>query len=109
MKRKLLTLIPAILFLGFIINQEALAQFTFANSNNLLSAASHSGCAVSVVDVNNDGLDDILKMEGSKVLVLELQNRNGSFTRTDLGTIPDNNQVWGMSVADVDHNGLLFV
>jgi ASPIC/UnbV protein/type IX secretion system substrate protein/VCBS repeat protein/Ig-like domain-containing protein len=81
------------------------AQFAFTNSNNLLTTASHSGCSVTVVDVNNDGLDDILKMEQSRTLVLELQNRDGHFTRTSLGTIPDNNEVWGMAAADVDHNG----
>ncbi|MFI5218166.1 MAG: FG-GAP-like repeat-containing protein [Bacteroidia bacterium] len=81
------------------------AQFSFTNSNSQLTTASHSGCSVTVVDVNNDGLDDILKMEQSRTLVLELQNRDGSFTRTSLGLIPDNDNVWGMAAADVDHNG----
>jgi hypothetical protein len=81
------------------------AQFAFTNSNSLLTTASHSGCSVTVVDVNNDGLDDILKMEQSRTLVLELQNRDGSFTSTSLGLIPDNSNVWGMAAADVDHNG----
>lgn len=101
MKRKLLLLLPML----FCLIVQANAQIAFTNSNNLLSTVSHSGNSVTVVDVNNDGLDDILKMENSTDLVLELQNRNGSFTRTSLGTIPDNNQVWGMSAADVDHNG----
>ena len=53
-------------------------QFSFTNSNNKLSTTSRSGNCVTVVDVNSDGLDDILKMENSKTLVLELQNRDGS-------------------------------
>src|SRR6185436_15122610 len=88
-----------------LITINARAQFAFTNSNGLLSVASHSGCSVTVVDVNNDGLDDILKMENSQILVLELQNRNGTFSRTALGAIPDGNDVWGMAAADVDHNG----
>src|SRR5436190_14005008 len=81
------------------------AQIAFTNANSLITTATHSGCCVTVVDVNSDGLDDILIMDASKTLILELQNRDGSFTRTSLGTIPDNAKVWGMSAADVDHNG----
>ncbi len=81
------------------------AQMAFTNSNSLITTATHSGCCVSVVDVNSDGLDDILIMDQSKTLILEMQNRDGSYTRTSLGAIPDNAKVWGMAVADVDHNG----
>ncbi len=105
MKRNLQQLLPVMLCLGFIFAGQANAQIAFTNSNNLLSVASHSGNSVTVVDVNNDGMDDILKMENSIDLILELQNRDGSFTRTYLGTIPDSNKVWGMSAADIDHNG----
>ena len=105
MKKNVLILITAAICLGTTFSQSAFAQFSFTNANNRLSATSHSGCSVTVVDVNNDGLDDILKMENSIDLVLELQNRDGSFSRTDLGPIPDNSAVWGMAAADVDHNG----
>jgi len=81
------------------------AQFSFTNNNSLIPVATHSGCAVTVVDVNNDGLDDILIMDQSKTLILELQHQDGSYTRTSLGTVPDNSNVWGMAAADVDHNG----
>ncbi len=80
------------------------AQFAFTNSNSLLPIASHSGCSVTVVDVNNDGLDDILKMDQSHVLILELQNTNGTYQHFNLGTVPGGT-VWGMAAADVDHNG----
>src|SRR3989344_5877377 len=81
------------------------AQFGFTNSNSLTPIATHSGCAISVVDVNNDGLDDIVKMDQSDVLVIDLQNQNGTFTRYNLGTITGGTNVWGMALADVDHNG----
>jgi ASPIC and UnbV/Secretion system C-terminal sorting domain/FG-GAP-like repeat/Ig-like domain CHU_C associated len=83
----------------------ASAQFTFANTNTLIPTATHSGCAVTVVDVNNDGLDDMLIMDQSTTLVLELQNQNGTFTRTSLANISGTTRVWGMAAADVDHNG----
>ena len=92
------------LFCG-LFSFRTLAQFTFTNSNSLISATSHSGCAVTVVDVNNDGLDDIVKMDQSTTLVIDLQNQNGTFTHYSLGNITGGSKVWGMAVADVDHNG----
>lgn len=80
------------------------AQFTFTNSNSLLPIPSHSGCSVTVIDVNNDGLDDLLIMDQARVLILQLHNMDGTFTRDSLTTVPGGN-VWGMAAADVDHNG----
>lgn len=83
------------------------AQFAFTNSNSLTPTATHSGCAISVADVNNDGLDDIVKMDQSSSLVVQMQNQNGSYTHYNLGlvTAASSTHVWGMAVADVDHNG----
>ncbi len=81
------------------------AQFGFTNSNSLTPIATHSGCAISVVDVNNDGLDDIVKMDQSDVLIVDLQSQGGTYTRYNLGTITGGTNVWGMALADVDHNG----
>ncbi len=80
------------------------AQFAFTNANSLFTSQTHSGCAVTVVDVNNDGLDDILAMDQSSDLVVRLQNRDGSFTSYPLGQVYGGH-VWGMAAADVDHNG----
>lgn len=87
--------------IGFINSH---AQTAFTNSNSLIPTATHSGCAISVSDINNDGLDDIVKMDQSKSLVIDMQNQNGSYTHYNLGTIATGN-VWGMAVGDVDHNG----
>ncbi len=81
------------------------AQFAFTNSNSSkFTTQTHSGCAVTVVDVNNDGLDDILAMDQASNLMVRLQNRDGSFTSYPLGQVYGGN-VWGMAAADVDHNG----
>jgi len=80
------------------------AQFAFTNSNSKFTTQTHSGCATTVVDVNNDGLDDILAMDQSKNLMVRLQNKDGSFTSYPLGQVYGSN-VWGMAAADVDHNG----
>lgn len=86
----------------------AQAQFGFTNSNSLITTATHSGCAISVADINHDGLDDIVKMDQSKTLVIDMQNQNGTYTHYNLGSISGAN-VWGMAVGDVDHNGWMDV
>ena len=52
---------------------------------------------VAVGDVNNDGLDDIVKMDQSNTLVVQLQNRNGSYTHYNLGNVGAGS-VWGTSL-----------
>lgn len=79
-------------------------QLAFTNANNKLSTNSRSGCAVTVVDVNSDGLDDIVRMDQGHIINLELQQRDGSFYHqliTDIG----GGSAWAMTVADVDKNG----
>lgn len=91
---------------GLVIGAlNANAQFGFTNSNSRLTPTSmRSGNCVTVVDVNNDGLDDIVRMDQSQDLWVDLQNRNGLFTSYNTGTVSGSN-VWGMAVADFDHNG----
>ncbi|MDF2438565.1 MAG: hypothetical protein K0Q95_2941 [Bacteroidota bacterium] len=81
------------------------AQFSFTSMNSLVPTATHSGNSISVVDVNNDGLDDMVKMDQSENLVVSLQKQNGTFTHYNLGNITGGGNVWGMALADVDHNG----
>lgn len=105
-----ITFYRTFLFASFTLTAiNASSQFDFTDSNSLLSTASHSGVAVSVVDVNNDGLDDIVKMDQSTSLVIDMQNMNGTFTHYNLGNITgtcgSSCRVWGMALADVDHNG----
>jgi hypothetical protein len=91
---------------GLVIGAlNANAQFGFTNSNSRLTPTSmRSGNCVIVVDVNNDGLDDIVRMDQSKELWVDLQNRNGLFTSYNTGAVSGSN-VWGMAIADFDHNG----
>ena len=83
------------------------AQFAFTNKNSLTPIATHCGNSISVVDINNDGLDDIVKMDQASTLVVQMQNQNGTYTHYNLGliTASTGSRVWGMAVADVDHNG----
>ena len=80
------------------------AQLSFSNSNSRLpSPAFHSGCPVSVVDWNNDGLDDIIRLDNAEQCYVDVQKSNQQFERVYLGSISNN--AWAMAVADFDKNG----
>jgi hypothetical protein len=90
------------------------AQITFTNSNSLLhsdagvagsNSGNRSGNAVAVVDVNNDGLDDILRLDNNRYVRIEYQQAGGTFTYQYIGDFGTSTSCWGMSSADVDHNG----
>ncbi|MBK6642063.1 MAG: VCBS repeat-containing protein [Bacteroidetes bacterium] len=89
------------------LQQQAAAQPTFTNANSRLTNSNfRSGCAVTVVDVNNDGLDDIVRMNQGHVINLELQDREGNFENHLIDDISaGGNSSWAMTMADVDHNG----
>src|SRR5688572_10511579 len=92
------------------------AQWTFTNGNNLLhsdagaagsNAGTHSGNTVIVVDIDNNGFDDIAKLDENRYLDIEYQQPNGTFVFAnnvfDIGAAGVD--IWGGSMADVDHNG----
>jgi hypothetical protein len=83
----------------------ASGQLSFTNANNLLSnSGMRSGCSVTVADANNDGLDDIIRMDEGHLINFELQERDGSFTNHFVADI-GGGSAWAMTTADVDHNG----
>lgn len=76
-----------LLLSGFFIahSMGSFAQVSFTNSNNKLpgNAANYrSGCAVSVVDLNDDGLDDIVRLDQSKDLNIDIQGTDGNLQIT---------------------------
>ena len=100
-----------LLFLGkttlasLLITLGANAQFAFTNANAKLSvAAFHSGVATTVIDVNNDGLDDIVRMDQGHIIYFEIQKTNAQFQTQYVADI-GSSSAWAMCVADVDHNG----
>ncbi len=93
------------LLLIFLI-QTAQAQISFTNRNDLLSNANvQSGVAIAVTDMNNDGKDDIIRMNQGYDLTIEFQNQTDEiFTTFNIGNI-DNGSQWSMCVADVNNDG----
>lgn len=100
--------LPVALFLGnFFFSVTAFGQspISFTNSNNRLNNANfHSGVAISVADMDGDGLDDIARMDNGYDLYMEVQKTGGKFT-----TVPaistGSSSAWSMVVGDADNNG----
>jgi hypothetical protein len=94
-------------FFTLCFSQKANAQISFLNSNSSLQRANFkSGGPVCVIDWNNDGRDDIVRMEAGHKVYVEIQDMNGLFDSlfiADFGGSPG--WAWAMAVADVDKNG----
>jgi hypothetical protein len=93
--------------LVFIISQTAsIAQVNFTDkTDELLNSPGRSGVALAVIDMNDDGLDDIVRLDGASDLYLEYQNQDGSvFETLSFGEITSSSQ-WSMCIGDVDNNG----
>lgn len=102
MKRDLLlTGASMLLFAG-----AASAQIAFSNANSRLTVQTNSGCTTTVIDWNNDGLDDIVRLDQGYILIVEEQKPGNQFVSHNYGAIGDGSGwAWGMAVGDVDNNG----
>lgn len=82
------------------------AQTSFTNATSRLTNSLHSGCPITVVDWNNDGLDDIVRLDQGYILVIDEQKTDQSFVTHNFGAVGSGSGwAWGMAVADFDGNG----
>lgn len=78
---------------------------SFRDQSALLPNPTHaSGVAMAVVDMNQDGRDDIIHFDRALDLVIDYQNANGTFTQRSLGRANEQRQ-WGLAIGDTDNNG----
>ena len=82
------------------------AQISFTNQAGLFANSDfHSGVSMGVCDMNDDGLDDIIRMDDAYRLYIEFQSADGgTFTSTFLDDYDEDEQ-WTMCVADVNNDG----
>jgi hypothetical protein len=106
MKKNLLRF-SAFLIIAFLLNSNLKAQFQFSNANSRLNtAAFNSGCPTTIVDWNNDGLDDIIRLKNGRSIYVEIQHTNQTFETRYFGDFSGTTGwAWAMCVADFDHNG----
>ncbi|MCB0552429.1 MAG: VCBS repeat-containing protein [Phaeodactylibacter sp.] len=91
-----------LLFLPFL----TIGQISFSNANDRLSNSSfHSGVAIAVLDMNGDGLDDIVRLSQGRELQIEYQQLgNAQFLNYTFGQVSNQSQ-WSMCAADVNNDG----
>ena len=89
-----------------LLANAGLAQISFTNQTSNLGDPTHySGVGVTVNDVNNDGLDDIVILDDGQNLKIEYQKMDGVWVSFDAGVQMDNSSAWGMAVGDATNNG----
>jgi hypothetical protein len=84
------------------------SQISFINKASLLTPAEHySGVAIAVIDMNGDGLDDIVRLNQGINLNIQYQTApNAAFASMAVGNVPNsNNSQWGICTGDIDNNG----
>jgi hypothetical protein len=93
-------------FALFVLISPSLGQISFTNSNSLLESSDwHSGVAIGVVDMNNDQIDDILRLEQGEELTIEFQDTaTGTFIPFYFGPISGQSQ-WSMAAGDINNDG----
>jgi hypothetical protein len=89
-----------------MITVQLQAQISFTNRNDMLTNSDfHSGVAITVADMNNDGLDDIARMNNGNAVEIQYQLPGGNgFTSMYVTTVAGGSQ-WSMCAGDVDNNG----
>ncbi|MGK0315263.1 MAG: hypothetical protein ACI86M_001493 [Saprospiraceae bacterium] len=91
--------------LMFSILNNCIAQISFLDKTNLLDASlNYSGVAMGVLDINGDGLDDILRLNQGTQLNVEFQTATG-FQNMEFGDVSGDSQ-WSMCAADVNNDGI---
>lgn len=82
------------------------AQVTFTDRSAWLSGDNnHSGVAMGIIDMNGDGLDDVVRLNDAKHLNFQLQSQNSQAFDALVGPTTSNNGQWSMCMADIDNNG----
>ena len=101
----------AFITLLMVLTTAAMGQISFVKQNARLTTANqHSGNCVAIADWNFDGKDDIIRLDDGQNVFVEVQRTNNTFELVYLGTFSGGSGwAWGMTVADVDHNGYLDV
>lgn len=81
------------------------SDLAFINENTVFEQENfNSDIVVGIADLNRDGLDDIIRIDGGRYLKIEYQQINAPFVTYDYGTISTTLSIT-LAVADIDNNG----
>jgi len=90
----------ALLIAAPLLSQEV----TFTNQSNLLGSVSGNSLEDCVVDVNIDGLDDVVRIT-SAGLYIDYQQTDGTFNQFYYNTSWQNPPTWSLASGDLNDDG----
>jgi len=95
-----------LLILLIAVSQSIYCQVSFTDvTDNVLNESGTSGVALAVTDMNDDGRDDIIRLNNASDLYVEYQSQDGTkFETLSFGSVTGGNQ-WSMCIGDIDNNG----
>ncbi|MEM6394916.1 MAG: FG-GAP-like repeat-containing protein [Bacteroidota bacterium] len=82
------------------------AQISFSDQTAQLANTFRSGAAIGVVDLNGDGLDDIMRASSSEGVIIDLQDPNGGAFQNKLTAALLTGGVWSICAGDVNNDGI---
>ncbi|MES2620698.1 MAG: FG-GAP-like repeat-containing protein, partial [Bacteroidota bacterium] len=92
------------LITGFFLSAQN--PFSFTNSNSKFASVTFkSGNALSVVDMDGDGMDDIARLNNGDDLYYTIQRTGQTFNNIH-GLSTGTGNAWSMVVADANNNGI---
>ena len=101
--KQLFTLLMLLLFTS---SNTLFSQINFYNANHRLGEPDfHSGVAIGVTDMNNDGLDDIVRLSESRVLHLEFQQAGEQKFQNYVVEQVSSQSQWSLVAGDVNNDG----
>ncbi|HND87774.1 MAG TPA: FG-GAP-like repeat-containing protein [Saprospiraceae bacterium] len=99
--------LPAYL-LSFVLLSPTLltAQIKFVKNTSLLTPPKHySAVVIGVSDMNDDGYDDLVRLDKGNLLAIDHQTAPGHiFARVPFGKVSEEAQ-WGVCMGDLDNDG----
>jgi len=100
------TIYKLLIILFSVATYPVSAQISFVNRSDLLSGPENfSGVAMGIIDMNQDGLDDVVRMNIGQYVNLQLQGvPTGTFSSVDNLDLDSGTQ-WNICMADIDNNG----
>jgi len=95
----------ALFLLPLMFSVVLYGQVTFTNANSqFMNTDIHSGVGMAVADMNNDRLDDMVRLDQGNIITIDYQQLDGTFQRETYNTVSNESQ-WALVVGDLDNNG----
>lgn len=90
-----------------LVSSISSAQISFSTATNRFDDATmNSGCPTTIIDWNEDGLDDVIRLHQGRYIYVEIQRPGQNFETRYFGDIGGSNGwAWAIAVTDVDDNG----